>query len=360
MREFAAVADAASAPTSLPALQAAVDLYTADFLAGFTLPDSPDFDDWQAYTTEQLRRRARTLLEKLAWAYAAAGEGERAIATAHRRLALDPLDEDAHRALMQFYAQSGQPGAALRQYEQCRQILEDELGAPPAAETTALYERIRRAETGRQSGDARRVISPLTIDNSPLTIHRLPTQATPFVGRLQELAELTRLLADPHIRLVTILAPGGMGKSRLGLAAAGRQVDQFADGVFFVTMAPLTSADAIVTAIAEQAGFSFSGAAPPRAQLLDYFRDRQVLLLLDNFEHLLAGAPLVSELLRAAPAVKVLVTSREKLNLAGETVYLLSGLHFPTQDPPEDLLAYDAVRLFVQSARRIDIDPSID
>lgn len=171
VREFVAVADAALAPVSLPALQAAAGLYTADFLAGFTLPDSPGFDDWQAYATKHLRRSAHSLLEKLAGAYAAAGDSERAIATAHGRLALDPLDEDAHRALMLLYAQAGQPGAALRQYEQCRQILEDEQGAPPAAETVELYEQIRRGEMGQ-------VNSQLTIDNSPLTIPRLPTQAT--------------------------------------------------------------------------------------------------------------------------------------------------------------------------------------
>lgn len=164
------------------------------------------------------------------------------------------------------------------------------------------------------------------------------------------------MLADPGVRLVTILAPGGMGKTRLGLAVAERQLSHFRDGIFFVPLAPLTAADDIVTTIAEQVGFSFSGAAPPRVQLLDHFRDRQTLLVLDNFEHLLAGAHLVSDLFQAAPAVKVLATSREKLNLAGETVYELTGLHFPTWESREDLRAYDAARLFVQCARRARSD----
>jgi len=355
--EFAAALAAHPTVTqdNLPALETAVDLYTADFLAGFTLPDCPDFDDWQAFQSESLRRTLRSALEKLASALAATGATEHAGTTARRWLALDPLDESAHCALMQIYALTGQQSAALRQYERCVEILREELGVTPSETTQQLAAAIRQGAIQPISRPLAESTVPTPASLAPASVvrrHNLPSQTTPFIGRQDEVADLTRLLAAPEVKLVTILAPGGMGKSRLGLAAAERQVDRFADGVFFVPLAPLTSADAIVTAIAEQAGFSFSGAAPPRAQLLDYFRDRQALLLLDNFEHLLAGAPLVSELLRAAPAVKVLVTSREKLNLAGETVYLLSGLRFPTQETPEDLLVYDAARLFVQSARR--------
>lgn len=353
---------------NLSTIQAAVDLYTADFLAGFTLADCPDFDDWQAFQAESLRRHLAASLEKVALAQADLHDDGNAIATARRWLALDPLDEAAHRALMQIYALAGQQAAALRQYEQCRQILRSELGAPPAQETTALVERIRRGEvrqggkvTGEQ-GDRKNLATaqsapihadPLVNRKSKIeNPHNLPTQTTPFIGRQYEVAELTRLLADPEVRLVTILAPGGMGKTRLGLAVAERQLSRFPDGVFFAPLAPLSSPDDIVTTIAEQVGFSFSGDASPKAQLLAYFRERQILLVLDNFEHLLAGVSLVTDLLQAAPAVKVLATSREKLNLSGETAYVLTGLHFPTREAREELLAYDAVILFVQSARR--------
>jgi predicted ATPase/DNA-binding SARP family transcriptional activator len=354
--KFAAIAGAASspAPADLSTLQAAVNLYVADFLAGFTLSDCPDFDDWQAFQTESLRQGLRAVLKLLAWTHAAADDQVSAIAVARRWLALDPLDESAHRALMQLYALSGQQAAALRQYERCVDILNEELGIAPDETTQRLYETIRQGEfrTTRQSQSEDAVASsPLVPLQAPALRHNLPAQTTPFVGRQQEVAELVRLLADPGTRLVTILAPGGMGKTRLGLAVAERQLSHFDDGVFFVPLAPLASPDDIVTAIAEQVGFSFSGNAPPRAQLLDYFRERQMLLVLDNFEHLLAGARLVTDLLQAAPAVKVLATSREKLNLSGETVYVLAGLHFPTWEALEDLLAYDAVRLFIQSVR---------
>ncbi|MEZ4681336.1 MAG: BTAD domain-containing putative transcriptional regulator [Caldilineaceae bacterium] len=146
--EFTAVLAAHPTVTAhdLPTVQAAIDLYQADFLAGFTLPDCPDFDDWQAFQAESLRQALRAALEKVALTQAAIGDEENAIATARRQLALDPLDEAAHRSLMQLYTQFGQQATALRQYEQCRQILVDELGIAPAAETTALMERIRRGE----------------------------------------------------------------------------------------------------------------------------------------------------------------------------------------------------------------------
>jgi predicted ATPase len=158
------------------------------------------------------------------------------------------------------------------------------------------------------------------------------------------------------VRLVTILAPGGMGKTRLSLAAAEGQLWRFADGVFFVPLASLTSPDDIATTIAASVSFSFFGSEPPQKQLLAYLHDRHLLLVLDNFEHLLDGAPLVTAILQAAPAVKVLVTSREKLNLSGETVFTLAGLHFPDWETSADALTYDAVKLFMQSAHHVRPD----
>ena len=182
--------------------------------------------------------------------------------------------------------------------------------------------------------------------------HNLPAQATVFVGRQDELGKIGMLLEDSKVHLITILALGGMGKTRLALEAARTQVDRYSDGVFFVPLAPLSSPDDIVTAIAEVVGLNFYGTEPPAQQLLDYFREREVLLVLDNFEHLIDGATLVTDILDAAPEVRVLATSREKLNLHSETIFLLSGLRFFDQDSLGEVLEYDAVQLFIQSARR--------
>ena len=192
-----------------------------------------------------------------------------------------------------------------------------------------------------------------SVEASP---NNLPAQTTTFVGRQSELLQIARLLDQQDTRMVTIHAPGGMGKTQLAMAVAERQLRHFADGVYFISLAPLRSPDDIVTAIAEHIGFSFHGEVPAQQQLTDYLRQLNMLLVLDNFEHLLDGAPLVTEILRAAPQVKVLATSREKLSLSGETVFSLSGLVFPNWETPDEALDYDAVKLFMQSAQRVRPD----
>jgi predicted ATPase len=191
--------------------------------------------------------------------------------------------------------------------------------------------------------------------------HNLPAQTTPFVGREHELAELAKLLDNPQVRLVTILAPGGMGKTRLALEAARAALEQsatsdthqpFANGAYFVSLAPLAAPESIVTAIAEAVSFQFYGGGDPKQQLLDFLREKRLLLVLDNFEHLLAGVPLVGDILEAAPGVKALATSRERLNLSGETPFNLGGLDLPEGKSAAAALEYSAVRLFVQGAGR--------
>jgi predicted ATPase/DNA-binding CsgD family transcriptional regulator len=188
--------------------------------------------------------------------------------------------------------------------------------------------------------------------------HNLPHPPTPFVGRDAELNELCSLLTDPDVRLLTILAPGGMGKTRLALEAAEQQIGNFRDGVYFVPLQPLTDVDHIILTVAKHIGYQFqdSNGYPPKQQMLDYLSGKQMLLLLDNFEHLLEGAPLVTDILEGAPEVKVLVTSREKLNLNVETVNVLHGMRYPTWKTLEDALDYDAVKLLLQAAKRVKPD----
>jgi len=194
-------------------------------------------------------------------------------------------------------------------------------------------------------------VTPTT--ESSLARHNLPAQTTPFVGREEELEELARLLADSGARLITLLGPGGMGKTRLSLEAAQRALNTVPDGVWFVALAPLPSPDFIVPTIAEAVRFSFYNADDPKTQLLDFLREKQMLLVMDNFEHLIEGARLVTDMLQAAPSLKVLATSRERLRLTGETVLEVQGMRFPEYVTPADVENYASVRLFVQSARRV-------
>ncbi|MBK8138577.1 MAG: hypothetical protein IPK52_22665 [Chloroflexi bacterium] len=182
--------------------------------------------------------------------------------------------------------------------------------------------------------------------------HNLPAAVTPFIGRSEELDDLRRLLSHPHTRLVTVLAPGGMGKTRLALEAAESVQGQYADGVYFAALAGLSDSSQVISAVADALGFQFmpDGRAQEQ-QIADFLRRKHLLLLLDNFEHLLDAAPLVSEVLAAAPQVKMLVTSRERLNLTGEVVYALVGLRYPDAGA-DDSLRYGAVELFIESALR--------
>ncbi len=193
----------------------------------------------------------------------------------------------------------------------------------------------------------------------PPGLRNLPAQPTSFVGRGEELAEIAELLADPACRLLTLLGPGGIGKTRLAIEVAARMGDDVADGVYFVPLQGVQPGY-LVSAIADGAGVPSRGQEDPRTQLLRYLRDREMLLVLDSFEHLLAGEiDLVSDILQAAPRVHLLVTSREVLNLRGEWLYPVSGLGVPDSEYTGNLDVYSAVQLFAERARHVRRDFSL-
>jgi predicted ATPase len=198
----------------------------------------------------------------------------------------------------------------------------------------------------------------------PSVQHKLPARAAPFIGRDQEMATVASFLTNSQTRLLTILGPGGMGKTRLALAAARRflsdasAASSFADGLYFVPLAPLENGEKIVQAMADALDLAFettaTAARTPRRQLLDFLSDRRLLLILDNFEHVLDGVGLVSDILRQAPGIKIVATSREQLNLREEHLLALQGLQHPppTGAGTRPVGDFEAVRLFIQSARR--------
>lgn len=153
---------------------------------------------------------------------------------------------------------------------------------------------------------------------APVTAHNLARQATAFIGRATELADIAQLLSDPTCRLLTLAGPGGIGKTRLAIQVATRQLENYPDGVYFVALQPIHSPDHIIPTIASAINFQFYAGDQPQRQLLNYLRNKQQLLVLDNFEHLLSGVDILSNILADAVAVKVIVTSREALNLQEE------------------------------------------
>lgn len=177
----------------------------------------------------------------------------------------------------------------------------------------------------------------------------LPKESTQFIGRADELRKIRSVLRDVH--LVTLTGPGGIGKTRLAIKIAEEVENEFADGAYFVSLAPISSVDQIVQAIAESIGFPMSTAEQPQAQLLRYLVNKESLLVIDNFEHLLDGANVVSEILRTAPGVKIIATSQENLKLHGETIINIGGMEISNQAASTGTARGDAIALFTQSAK---------
>jgi DNA-binding SARP family transcriptional activator/predicted ATPase len=340
----------------LAALATAVGLYRGDFLAGFSLRDAPDFDTWQTYQSEALRLELAVALEKLATGLAARRQVEQALPLALRWLALDPPNEVGHRLLMRLYAATGDRSAVARQYAQCQHVLASELGIEPARETTELHRDLLREEPAPSS------MLPMTGEHLPAApsltrLERLPPDPTPFIGRERELALIAGHLSDSACRLVTVIGPGGIGKTRLVIQAARMLADQFPDGVCFVDLSAIASLDLLDVAIVQTLQLGL-GTENPHQHLIDFLRDRRLLLLLDNFEHLAYGAARLSALLTEAPRLVLLVTSRVRLNLREECLLPLTGLELPPASGQQlptaaELAVYSAPALFLQSVRRL-------
>lgn len=316
-------------------VSAALALYQGDFLAGLEVRQAPAFEEWVSTQRTRLRELAVQAWQHLADQAENAGDTAAALDHLRRLLALEPWREAAHRQLMQLLARSGQIQAALAQYQLCQQVLADQLAVTPAAETTALYERLRMASQAT---------------------HQLPAQTTPLVGRATELALITRYLADPACRCLTLVGPGGIGKTRLALEAAAAQGGRFLQGVTFVPLAGVSGPEFMPAAIAAALHLSLDGQTEPAQHLLTYLQNREMLLLLDNLEHLLAGRTLLADILTHAPHVKILATARERLNLKAEWVLDLAGLAFPLDQRAHATDEYSAVQLFVQTARRLQAE----
>ncbi|MFN8489018.1 MAG: BTAD domain-containing putative transcriptional regulator [Caldilineaceae bacterium] len=368
-------AQLAQCPTCLAQLRQAVELYQGEFLAGFAIADSAGFEEWRRGKQEQFHLQVLDALTILADADEVAGAWEQAQQSARRQLTLEPWREEAHRQLMRLLVRQGQRAAAVAQYHTCRQILQTELGVEPSAATNHLYEQIRAGLFAQpaeplvvhasQPPVAQPVAQPNAAPTAPVSAdssrprHNLPTRLTPFVGRVREVVEIMAYLQQPDHRLLTLVGPGGMGKTRLAIEVARTLLDHYADGVFFISLAPLTSTAALAPAIVSALELDLPGANLEKS-LLHFLRSKQMLLILDNVEHLPDAVSTVITLVEGAPGVQIIVTSRARLNLQGEQLYSVQPLSFQSAPSLEAGLATDAVRLFSQCAQRVNPAFSID
>jgi predicted ATPase/DNA-binding SARP family transcriptional activator len=327
-------------------LEEMVGLYRGDFLQQFFLEDSAEFEEWKLVHREALRQHVLDALTYLTNEYEQRADYSAARRYAMRQLELDPWREESHCQLMRALALSGQRSAALVQYETCRRVLLEELGVEPSAKTRELYEQIRLGHLKPQAEPA-------------VPLHSLPIPLTPFLGRERELEDLGKLISDPLCRCISLVGPGGMGKTRLALQAAEQHAYEFDQGAAFIPLASVGSIETVIPAVATAIQFAFNGPSDPKVQLFNYLREKQMLLVMDNVEHLLREglgnatiADLFVELLQQDARVKLLVTSREALNLQEEWLFEVQGLSFPKGEKIDTMDKFSAVALFVQRARR--------
>jgi len=328
----------------IPRLQEAAALYTDEFLAGLYLADSPEFEAWRLAQADQFHRQMRLVLEALARHSLALGGYHEALQYARRLLAMEPWQEVPHRLIMRAHAALGQPEMALRQLDECRSILEEELGTQPEARTKALAAEI-------QQGSA---IPPAPAAGG----------LTPFVGREAELDWLKARLLDPAHRLLTLAGPGGIGKTRLAQTAAAHMEGYFDSGTCFVALAEVNGSlepeQSLLAALVNALEIPVKADRPLAEQTIDFLRERETLLILDGFEGVETARGLLLDALDAAPRLNILVTSRTRLNCPQETVFHLKGLPTPPPNAGPQALNYASVQLFLGRARRYlpHFDPS--
>lgn len=316
-------------------------LYTQPLLADLALDDSAEFELWLASRRAGYHGRALAAMAALSEAELLGKDYAAAEHWARRQIELDPLGEPAYRQLMRALTLNGQRGLALAQYQACARMLDDEFGTEPEPTTVALREQIARGH----------LVEPL-----PPPVRGLPAPLTPCIGRAALLRDLGTLLTSGEVRLLTLTGPGGVGKTRLAIAAAGELAHQFDHGVAYIALAPLHEESLVLEAISHVLELAPQHQQHPLDRLVEALRDRELLLVLDNLEHLLGATPAIAELLARCPQLMVLATSREPLQLRGEQCLAVPPLAVPAADalerlPAASLAGTDSVQLFVALAR---------
>ena len=334
------------------ALERAVALYRGPLLESCT-------EDW-VFSERAAREEAYLLaLERLAGHAIARGEPGEAVRYLRGVVATDPLRESAHRRLMEALAASGDYPAVTQVYRDLRLLLHREINGAPSPETSALFERIAAEQKAGLRAAGASPVTPPAPPRLERSAGRLPQPLSSMVGREREAVEVCERLATT--RLVTLTGAGGVGKTRLAIRVAGEIQPQFPDGIRFVDLTPLADPALVPHLVATALGLQEAPGQPLFEVLAEHLQSRALLLVLDNCEHVVAAAAaLAHTLLAAAPDLRILATSRQALEVAGEVAWRVPSLAVPGNDTPAPEAAhwqeYAALRLFVERASQARSD----
>lgn len=337
----------ASTPTT--ELIERVTLYTGELLPGF-------YDDWIVRERERLQALYETTLHTLVDRLVEEAAWRDVLKWAEHWIATSSSPEPAYRALMRAHAALGDMANVAEVYRRCVEALANDLEVEPSDQTRLLYEQLRQRQGARPVAATLRPfveVAPSPVQNS------LPVHLTSFIGRVDQLGAIQRLLAEE--RLVTLTGSGGTGKTRLAIEfahqASKSPESHFRDGIWLVELALVAEPERILQALASTLNIREESGLPLLQSIIEFLRSKTALLIFDNCEHLVdACARLVDQLLRVCPNIKILLTSREMLGVIGESVLRVPSLTMPSEVrslSPQTLMRYEAVRLFVERAAAV-------
>ncbi len=326
---------------NVESLQAIIDSYQGDFFEGIMISGTPELEHWLHVQREYYRLQAISLIEQVAQHFKANADWNQSIYYHQRLLTIEPWREASHCELMLLFARQGNHHKALKQYQSCAMILEDELQVEPGIKTRDLYERIHLA-----------IQFPGT----------LPPESSFFIGRSDELENIQRRIRTPFTRLITLKGIGGNGKSRLALRIGHQLQQHFINGVYYVSLATINHADAVPTCIATNIGIDTSLSLPLAEQVINFFAKREALLILDNFEHVIDATDFVSRILEAASQLSIIVTSREALQLKEEYIISVEGFNSPddTEVSTATAIQYESIQFFTSCMQKQGVDSRVD
>jgi len=313
----------------------ALSLWNGELAEGFDDDANPSWSSWLAFERDRLHAAWRNAALEVVQGEVEAAD---ALTIAARLLDADPLDEAALRAQMTWLARTGQAARARQAYREFASRLETELGIAPGAALRAHHDTL---------GTARPLEAPRRADAGP-------AEGTGFVGRVVELRQLAAMLGQAACRLVTVIGPGGVGKTRFVQRALAEAGSAHAHGAVFVPLDDVRAVGDVPARLAHELGLRVAPRRAPLDVVHEFLRDRSILLVLDNLEHLAGMAPLIEGLLAAGPGVRIIATSRARVAVAAEQLLPLEGMPYPEAEDADSIEAFDAVRLFVRAAHRVE------